>query len=181
MSKERLLRLRQLMKKKRPKFVHQEHWKKKRFKNAPWRRPKGKRSKMRAKERAKPSLVSIGYRGPKKVRGYHPKGVPEVIVHTVKDITDLVEQEGTHEHVIKIASGVGTRKKIDIVQKAVENKLYVANPGIKFVKFSTVEELESFKSIKEYVNTFIVSDKVPEDIQEEIEERAEELGIEVVA
>jgi large subunit ribosomal protein L32e len=182
MSKGRLLRLQQLMKKKRPKFVHQEHWKKKRFKNASWRRPKGKRSKMRAKEKAKPSLVSIGYRGPKKVRGYHPKGLPEVIVHNVKDITELVEQkeDAKNEYVIKIASSVGTRKKIDIVQKAVENNFHVANPGIDFVKFSTVDELESLESIKKYVNTFLISDKAPEDIREEIEERAEELGIEVV-
>ncbi len=41
---------------------------------------------MRAKERSKPSLVSIGYRGPKKVRGLHPKGVPEILVHNVQDI-----------------------------------------------------------------------------------------------
>ncbi len=189
MSKERLLRLRQSMKKKRPKFVHQEHWKKKRFKDAPWRRPRGKRSKMRAKEKAKPSLVSIGYRGPKKVRGYHPKGLPEVIVNNVQDIITLVEKEDKNEkedtkkgynHVIKIGSGVGTRKKIDIVKTAVENSLYVANPVIKFVKFSTVDELESLESIKDYVNAFIVSDKVPEEDREEIEERAEELGIEVV-
>lgn len=137
---------------------------------------------MRAKERAKPALVTIGHRGPKKVRGYHPKGLPEVIVHNVSEISKLVEKETDgNDAVIKIASSVGNRKKIDIVKAAVENKLYVANPAISFVKFSTIDELESLKDIKEYVNAFIVSDKVPEEIREEIEERAQELGIEVVA
>lgn len=198
----RLLRLRQSMKRKRPKFLHQEHWKLKRFKKAPWRKPRGKRSKMRSKERAKPYLVSIGYRGPKKVRDYHPKGVPEIIVHNVQDVDKIPatekikkskpkgkrkgkkptqKEKPQYEYVVKIASGVGTRKKIDMMKAAAEKNLYIANPAINHVNLTSVKDLESLVSIKDYVKTWYISDKVPEEKREEIEDRAQELGIEVMS
>lgn len=199
---ERLLRLRKLMNQKRPTFLHQEHWKLKRFRKAPWRKPRGKRSKMRTKERAKPFLVSIGYRGPREVRGWHPKGMPEITVYNVQDVERLeAEKEksktetkrrktkkktkkekgkGKENYVVRIASTVGTRKKIQIVKAAVEKNLYVANPAIKAAKITNMEELESLISIKEYIKTWHVSDKVPEEEREDIMDRAEELGIEVV-
>lgn len=200
---ERLLRLRQVMNQKRPKFLHQEHWKLKRFRKAPWRKPRGKRSKMRTKERAKPFLVSIGYRGPREVRGWHPKGVPEITVYNVQDVERLeAEKEkesrtetkrrktkkktkkgkgkGKGNYVVRIASSVGTRKKIQIVKAAVEKNLYVANPAIKAAKISSMEELESLTTIREYIKTWHVSDKAPEEEREDIMDRAEELGIEVV-
>jgi large subunit ribosomal protein L32e len=171
------------MKRKRPTFLHQEHWKLKRFKKASWRKPRGKRSKMRSKERAKPYLVSIGYRSPKKVRNFHPKGVPEIIVHNVEDVQKIKtkgEPEGNYEYVIRIASSVGTRKKIDIVRAAAQKPVHIANPALSHVIVASVEELESFETIKDFIKTWFISDKVPEDEKEKIEERAEELGIEVI-
>lgn len=213
----RLLQLRHRMKRKRPKFLHQEHWKLKRFKKASWRKPKGKRSKMRTKEKGKPALVSIGYKGPKKVRGLHPKGVPEVLVRTVQDIERIQKErekgkkeiekgkiEGKEiekgkeqkkkkrgkkkrytqgkavDYVIKVASTVGTKKKLDIVKAAAEYNLYVANPSIPFAKISTMEELESLIPIKTYITAWYISSKVPEEEREELESRAEEAGIEVM-
>ncbi|KYK31854.1 MAG: hypothetical protein HXS46_08320 [Theionarchaea archaeon] len=209
----RLLQLRQRMKRKRPKFLHQEHWKLKRFRKASWRKPKGKGSKMRAKEKAKPALVNIGYRGPKKVRGLHPKGVPEVLVRTVQDIERIQKEreKGTKEiekgkikekgkeqrkkkrgkkkrytkgkavnYVIKVASAVGTRKKLEIVKAAAKYNLYVANPSIPFAKISTMEELESLIPIKKYITAWYISSKVPEEEREELGSRAEEAGIEVM-
>lgn len=203
MSEQRLLRLRRFMNQKRPKFLHQEHWKLKRYRKAPWRKPKGKRSKMRTKERGKPFLVSIGYRGPKAVRGWHPKGVPEITVYNVRDVERIAGEIQPEElktksqkkakkgkkkpnqqessYVVRIASTVGTRKKIQIVKAAVENNLYVANPVIAFVKVTSMEELESLTSIRDYITTWHISDKIPEEEREEITEKAEELGIEVVA
>lgn len=178
MSDKQLLRLRQQMKRKRPKFLHQEHWKLKRFRKAPWRKPKGKRSKMRAKERAKPFLVSIGYRGPKKVRGWHPKGVPEVTVYNVEDVESAAQNNPAQ--VVRIASAVGTRKKIEIVKKAAEKNMYVANALIDFVKISSMEELESVLPLKPHIKKWYISDKLTDEKREEIEERVEEEGIEVV-
>lgn len=196
------------MNQKRPTFLHQEHWKLKRFRKAPWRKPRGKRSKMRTKERAKPFLVSIGYRGPREVRGWHPKGVPEITVYNVQDVERLEaekeksrtetkrrktkkkakkgkgeerrKEKGKGNYVVRIASAVGTRKKIQIVKAAVEKNLYVANPAIKAAKITSMEELESLISIREYIKTWYVSDKTPDEEREDIIDRAEELGIEVV-
>jgi large subunit ribosomal protein L32e len=198
-DKNRLLRLRQVMNRTRPRFLHQEHWKLKRFRKAPWRTPRGKRSKMRSKERAKPALVKIGFRGPKAVRGLHPKGVPEIIVHTVQEIEQLEIKEketvkGTkpkkkrkkekdkkrYEYIIKIASTVGTRKKIEIVKATQEKNLYVANPVIHRVTVSSSEELESLLSIRDFIKRWFISDKVTDEDREEIVDRAEELQIEVV-
>lgn len=174
MSMNRLLQLRQQMKKKRPKFLHQEHWKLKRFRRAPWRKPRGKRSKMRAKERSKPFLVSIGYRGPREVRHWHPRGMPEVTVYTVRDL-ELVSGA-----LVRIASAVGTRKKIDIVRAAKEMDVAIVNPRIKFVKIATAEELESLIPLKEYIGAWYLSDKLTDDEREDLEEQLEEAGIEVM-
>lgn len=175
MKTEQLLRLRYSMNKKRPAFLHQEHWKLKRFRKAPWRKPRGKRSKMRAKERAKPSWVTIGFRGPREVRGWHPRGMPEYMVYTV---SDLKKPEKTC--VMRIASSVGTRKRLEIVRTAVEKELYIVNPSIKFAKISSIEELESLIPIKKYIKAWYISEKVTEEDREEIVSKAEELGIEVV-
>ena len=129
---------------------------------------------MRAKERSKPFLVSIGYRGPKEVRHYHPRGVPEVMVYTVKEL-DTIEGE-----VVRIASAVGTRKKIDIVRAAVEKNITLVNPRIKFVKIATPEELESLIPLREYIDAWYLSDKLTDDEREELEEQLEEALIEVM-
>jgi large subunit ribosomal protein L32e len=162
------------MKKKRPKFLHQEHWKLSQFKKASWRKPRGKRSKMRAKERSKPFLVSIGYRGPKEVRHWHPRGMPEVTVYTVREVEQITGE------VVRIASAVGTRKKIDIVRAAVEKNIPLVNPRIKFVKIATTEELESLIPLREYINAWYLSDKLTDDEREDLEEQLEEAGIEVM-
>lgn len=206
-DKNRLLRLRQTMKRKRPRFLHQEHWKLKRFKKAPWRKPRGKRSKMRTKERAKPFLVSIGYRCPRAVRGWHPRGAPEILVHTVRDIDRIagenqeveVEVAQPSERkskrklqpgkelknpevscVLRIGSGVGSRKKLELVKAAQNRNLYVANPKIKVAKVSSLEELESLLPIKNFIKSWYVSETLTEDEREKILGRAEEVGIEVV-
>jgi large subunit ribosomal protein L32e len=202
----RLLRLRQTMKRKRPRFLHQEHWKLNRFKKAPWRKPKGKRSKMRVRERAKPFLVSVGYRSPRAVRGWHPLGAPEILVHTVRDIDRIAgagkpqkaevaqpqkkskrksqknrkSQSPEISCVLRIASGVGSRKKVELVKAAQEKNLYVANPRIKVAKVSSLEELESLLPIKDLIQSWYVSDNLTEDEREDVLERAEEVGIEVV-
>ncbi len=175
MSQERLLRLREKMKRKRPQFLHQEHWKMKKFRKAPWRKPRGKRSKMRAREKAKPCMVRIGYRGPQKVRDWHPRGVPEVYVHRVEDLIQV-----DTEVVVRVASAVGTRKKIEIMKVARERNLYVVNSSIPLVKVSTVEELESLIPLKECIRKWCFSEKASEDEREKMTARAEEAGIEVV-
>jgi ribosomal protein L32E len=156
---------------------------------------------MRVKERAKPALVGIGYRGPRKVRGWHPRGSPEIMVRNVQDIQQIVKRLQEHQKlqkksrgkkkssarnnkempVIRIASSVGNRKKIDIMRIAHEHTLYVANPRIDQVILTTVEDVESYVPLKKYITAWKISGKLLEEDREEIEEAAQDEGIEVIA
>ena len=81
---------------------------------------------------------------------------------------------------MRIASAVGTRKKIDIVRAAVEKNITLVNPRIKFVKIATPEELESLIPLREYIDAWYLSDKLTDDEREELEEQLEEALIEVM-
>lgn len=111
------------MKRKHPKFLRQEGHRFKRL-GEKWRRPRGKDSKMRIGKRGKPALVSVGYRQAKEVRGLHPSGLREVLVHNPKEV------EGINPRVeaIRIASGVGRKKRELILSRAQELGLRVLNP-----------------------------------------------------
>ena len=131
----RLLRVRKKLNSKRPKFLRTETWKKKSFKNDPkWRKPRGKDNKMRMKRSGKQPLVSVGYRGPKEVRGAHASGLREVIVSNPGQI------DGLENVIIRINATVGNKKKIEIVKKAVKSNLKIANPSLTHVKVTSVEE-----------------------------------------
>lgn len=118
----RLLKLREEMNRRRPEFIRQESWRYVRVKES-WRRPRGIDSKMRLKKKGKPPLVSIGYRNPKLVRGLHPTGFKEVLVHNVKDL----EKVNPDREAVRIAGTVGRRKRIEIIQKADELGIVVLN------------------------------------------------------
>jgi large subunit ribosomal protein L32e len=75
----------------RPAFRRHEWWRYKKLggKHAPWRVPSGIHSKVRRHFKYRSPLVSIGYGGPKAVRGLHPSGFEEVLVHNVADLDKL--------------------------------------------------------------------------------------------
>jgi len=131
---KRLLRLRFKMKQKRPKFRRQEWHRHKRL-GTSWRRPKGLHSSMRKQLKGRPAIVKIGYRSPAPVRGLHPSGLEDVLVHNVKELEKLnPETQGA-----RIASTVSKRKRIEIVKRA--NEL-----GIRILNMSQekIEELLNF-------------------------------------
>jgi len=123
-EKARLLRLRAKLKRKKPKFLRQEWWRYKKFKNDPkWRRPKGIDSKMRLKKKGKPRSPSIGWSSPKAVRGLHPSGYEEVLVHNVKEL----EKIDPTRQAARIAGTVGARKRELIIARARELGIKVLN------------------------------------------------------
>lgn len=107
----------------RPRFVRQESWRYKRLSEA-WRRPRGKDSKMRLQVRGWPPLVKVGYRGPARYRGLHPSGFREVLVSKVEELSSL----DPRIHAVRIAGGLGRRKKAQVYEAAVEAGLRVLNP-----------------------------------------------------
>jgi len=166
-----LLKLREKMKKRRPRFLRQEVHRLIRFKNNPtWRKPEGKRSKMRTREAAKPKMPDIGWRGPAAVRGFHPSGVREVIIHNARELEGLGD-----DVIVKVSSTVGQKKKVEIVKEAQKRKVKVANPRFT-VRLRRAEDIEDILSVKAYAR-FIVSPKATEEEKKKMEEAAGEHGI----
>ncbi|MEM4699402.1 MAG: 50S ribosomal protein L32e [Candidatus Nezhaarchaeales archaeon] len=122
MSLRRLLRLRRLMNQYRPKFVRMNVQGLVRIKEV-WRKPRGLDNKIRIERRGYPAKVKVGYRGPKKVRGLHPCGLIEVLVHSISELEGL----SPTKHCIRIASTLSKRKKQEIAEKATKLGLKVVN------------------------------------------------------
>ncbi len=116
-----LLRTRVRQKSKKPHFTRQESWRYKRVATS-WRRPRGIDSKMRLKLKGRPKLVSVGYRSPKLVRGFHPSGFEEKLIFNIKDLEKVEPKQ-----VVRIGHTVGLAKKIKIAEKAKELGLRVLN------------------------------------------------------
>ena len=116
-----LLRVRERQKRKKPHFVRQESWRYKRV-HPSWRRPKGIDSSMRLKKKGRPKSVSVGYRSPRAVRGFHSSGFKEELVHNVKDLEKVNSNQ-----VVRIGHTVGLAKKVRIIEKARELGFRVLN------------------------------------------------------
>lgn len=117
---ERLLRVRTRQKSKKPEFNFHDSHKKKRL-GTSWRKPRGLHNKLRQQVAAKGKLVRPGYGSPKAVRGYHPCGLPEVLVNNVAEL------EKAKGFAVRIAAAVGKKKRLDIEAKASEAGLKVLN------------------------------------------------------
>jgi len=122
--KTRLLNVRKRLQKRKPKFRRQESWRYKRVKES-WRKPRGGTSKMRLQLKGWPPLPKTGYGKPRAVRGLHPSGYEEVIVHNLEDL----EKVDGRTQAARIAQAVGARKRSRIVERAKDLQIVVVNPG----------------------------------------------------
>ena len=82
-----------------------------------WRKPQGGQSKLRRHFGYRWNVPSIGYRGPKAVRGLHPSGFQEILVHNERQLEGL----DATKQAVRIAHGVGTRKR-ELIEKACDDK-----------------------------------------------------------
>ncbi len=127
MSIERLLRVRRRQKQRKPEFRRYCWNKKLRLRDKSWRRPRGLHNKLRKRYGGKWSgriTVNVGFGSPKAVRGLHPSGYVEVLVHNVKELEGLDPEK----HAVRIASSVGMKKRLEIEARAAELGLKVLNP-----------------------------------------------------
>ena len=80
------LSFRAKQKKKQPAFRRQEWYRYKRLSRSSWRKPSGLQSKVRLNRKYRPPMARIGYRKISSVRGLHPSGFEEVMVHKSSDL-----------------------------------------------------------------------------------------------
>ena len=78
------------------------------------------------KSRGRPGLVKVGYGGPKEARGLHPSGFTDNLVYNISDLEKLDPKKDG----IRLGHSVGTRKRKEIVVKAVENKFKIFNARV---------------------------------------------------
>ena len=117
------LKLRLKIKRKKPEFIMQGGKTLKRL-GKKWRMPHGKHSKLRSHKKAKGFLPRHGYGSPKEVKYLHPSGFEEKIVYNTRDVMSI----NPEKQACRIASSVGTKKRLDIMKKAGEMKIKVLNP-----------------------------------------------------
>lgn len=119
---KKLLSLRKEIAERRPSFFRQEWFRYKRL-GKKWRKPRGLHSKMRRHYKYRPPVVSIGYRGPKEVRGLHPSGYEEILVYNLSQLEGLDPKK----QAIRIGSTVGYKKRMQIESKADQLGIRVLN------------------------------------------------------
>lgn len=90
-----------------------------------WRKPRGRHSKQRLKLKSAPQMPEAGLRTSKDIRGKHPSGYEDVLVHRPEDLEELDPETDA----ARISSKVGEKKKEMIVEKAEELEIKVLNPG----------------------------------------------------
>jgi len=121
-----LLETREKVSSKRPEFKRPESWRYKRLQTG-WRKPKGVDNHQRKqKSRGRPGIVKIGFGGPKVARGLHPSGFTDNLVFNVNDLEKLNPKTDG----VRIGHAVGTKKRKDIMPKALEKKFKVFNARV---------------------------------------------------
>lgn len=124
MVEKKLLEVRKAIKSRKPTFRRQQSNQFAKFKNDDaWRRPKGKGSKMRRMQKGHRKMPTVGYSSPKAVRGLTRDGFEEVLVYNVVDLAKIESKT----QIAVIGRTVGGKKTLDILAKAKEMKLSIAN------------------------------------------------------
>lgn len=89
-----------------------------------WRRPAGRHNKMREKRKGYPSVISVGYKADKKIRGNFGKN-KLVLVRNIKDLKKI-QKNG-----VGIIGAIGKKKKIELAKMAEEMKIRLYNINTK--------------------------------------------------
>ncbi|VVC01877.1 50S ribosomal protein L32e [uncultured archaeon] len=114
-------------KRKHPKFRRPNYGRSSRSRiKIAWRRPRGIDNKQRLKLAYMGCSPSIGYGQPSEIKHMHPQGMHEALVCTPSELS------GLKEVAVRIAAGVGRRKRQEIIRLAESMKLRVLNKAKKY-------------------------------------------------
>lgn len=117
---KRLLRVRRNLQKKQVFMGRRGHWTKY---HDGWHAPRGRHNKIRQNIRGKGKRVSIGYSAPKLVRGLHPSGLKDTLVHNMAELQKI----DPTTQAARISGTVGEKKRTSLVTKANELKIQLLN------------------------------------------------------
>ena len=115
------LKIRSNVKKRKPNYKRVQGHQFKKLSKLKWRRPKGKGNKVRRQRRGKSLMLQVGFKSPKEVRGLNKEGLREILVSNVSDLAQI-----TKGCVAVISSGVGRRKKIEILNEVKKKNIKIA-------------------------------------------------------
>jgi large subunit ribosomal protein L32e len=116
------LKARRALKARRPAFKRQEGYRHVKLKNV-WRRPRGRHSKLRLREKARGGLPGAGHGSPREVRGLNRLGYREVRVSTARDLGAL----NPREEMAVLSGTLGKRRREELLKLAGERGIRVAN------------------------------------------------------
>jgi large subunit ribosomal protein L32e len=156
MDAKELLKKRRMLKRKKPSFIRQDAHKKKKL-TQNWRRPKGSDSKMRVSRRGYKRSVRVGWGSPSAVRGLDTKGLLPVVVNNIHALQKI----DSKNEVMVLSSGLGTKKKMAIIEQAMSKNIQIAN----------CKDPETF--LKEIKEKFDKKKKEKEKIKEERSKKKE--------
>ena len=120
MINEKLVKHKQQMKKKQPKFVRQEYNKRKQL-PLNWRKPRGVHSKLRLRRRGKPQMVSAGYKMPEQVRGLTREGLLQIFVSAPEHLKFVKAGE------VAVIRKVSNKRRLEILQAAQKLNIKILN------------------------------------------------------
>jgi large subunit ribosomal protein L32e len=89
-----------------------------------WRRPTGDDNKKKIRKAFMGKSPRVGNKNAQDVRGVHPLGLQEILVYNAGEL------EGAEGVLVRIASGVGKRKRVEIAAQAKKMGLRILNAKV---------------------------------------------------
>lgn len=151
--------------KNKPKFIRADANRHVRIKKK-WHKPKGMHSRIAKKNRGYRKMPGKGYFADKTTKYLHPSKFMVIEVSNINELAGI----NAKTHAVKIKR-VGMKKKVEILKKALEMKLYVLNP--KDIKKYIADAEEAMKSRKEKRKSYKESKESKKKKQQEKKKEAE--------
>ncbi|MEK6872532.1 MAG: eL32 family ribosomal protein [Nanoarchaeota archaeon] len=148
-----------------------------RKKKVVYRKPRGRDNKIRLNMKGKLRKVKVGFKSSKEERGLIKKNGQKKFPFMIYNIKDLKK---IRENNIGIIANIGDKKKKEISEYALHNKVYLLNlnpkkflAGLEKKKKKTKEE-KIEKEKKMVVKEKIVEEKKEEELKEKTDQKLEE-------
>ena len=162
-EKKELLTKREEQRKKRPSFIRHAAHRKSKLEEK-WRRPKGLHNKLRLSKKSRGSAVKTGYGSPAAIRGKSASGKRMLVVENRTQL-HMTEPES---HELIIASGLGDRKRLALLQEAQKHGFTILNLDLK----ASVDAIEKRFAVRKEARASRVSKQAERD--KKIEKKAKD-------